>query len=63
MPDELQQQIEENAKQPRRASADGVEAEQHPLRDQIEADRYLESKNAMRRGRGFRISKLVPPGA
>jgi len=63
MPDELQQQIEENAKQPRRASADGVEVEQHPLKDQIEADRYLESKNAMKKGRGFRLTKLIPPGA
>ncbi len=63
MSKELEQQIRENAAQPRRASVDGVEAEQHPLKDQIEADRYLESKDAMKRGRGFRITKMVPPGA
>jgi ABC-type sugar transport system substrate-binding protein len=35
-----------------------------PLRDQIEADRYLASKAAARSGRrGFRLAKIVPPGA
>jgi len=63
MGEDLDEQIRENAKQPRRASADGVEAEQHSLKDQIEADRYLESKNAMKKGHGFRLTKLVPPGA
>ena len=63
MTDELEDQIRENAGQPRRASADGVEAEQHSLTEQIEADRYLESKDAMRQGRGFRLAKMVPPGA
>jgi hypothetical protein len=38
--------------------------EQHPLRDQIEADRYLNSKKAARsKGSGLKFSKLVPPGA
>ena len=63
MPEELEQQIRENAGQPRRVSVDGVEAEQHHLKDQIEADRYLESKDALKQGRGFRITKMVPPGA
>ena len=33
------------------------------LRDQIEADRYLNSKKAAKaKGLGIRVSKLVPPG-
>jgi len=51
MTDELDEQIRENAGQPRRASADGVEAEQHSLSEQIDADRYLKSKDAMRQQR------------
>jgi hypothetical protein len=38
--------------------------EQHPLPDQIAADRYLESKKAVRqKGLGIGLKKLVPPGA
>jgi len=37
--------------------------EQHSLKDQIEADRYLASKEAAKRGLGVKRSKLVPPGA
>lgn len=55
--------LRENAKAPKRAKGDAGEVEQHPLKDQIEADRYLASKQAMKRkGKGLRISKLVPPG-
>jgi hypothetical protein len=38
--------------------------EQHPLSEQIAADRYLQSKKAVRsKGLGLRITKIVPPGA
>ncbi len=50
MTEELDEQIRENATQPRRASADGVEAEQHSLSKQIEADRCLESLRPTRHG-------------
>jgi len=65
MPEDVQQTIQQNAQQPRRASADGVEAEQHPLPDQIAADRYLASKEAVDAtpSRGLRWSKLQPGGA
>ncbi len=33
------------------------------LDEQIEADRCPESKDAMRQGRGFRLTKMVPPAA
>ncbi len=37
---------------------------QHSPRDQIEVDRYINSKQAARSsGLGIRVSKLVPPGA
>ncbi|MGE0375345.1 MAG: hypothetical protein AB7I48_11625 [Planctomycetaceae bacterium] len=37
---------------------------QHSLTEQIEADRYLASKQAANsKPRGLRLSRLVPPGA
>jgi len=63
MPEELEQAIKDNAAGPARAAVDGQSVEQHSLRDQIEADRYLASKEAVRRkDRGLRITRLIPPG-
>ena len=56
--------IRENAKSPAKATGDSGSVEQHPLKDQIEADRYLESKKAAKAKRaGIRFAKLIPPGA
>ncbi|MBX3399536.1 MAG: hypothetical protein KF873_12405 [Gemmataceae bacterium] len=64
MPDDLDETIEQNAKGPAKASGDAGSVEQHPLPDQIEADRYLASKDAAKQPqRGLRFNKLVPPGA
>ncbi len=64
MADELSHVIETNAQGPAKASGDSGSMEQHPLPDQIAADRYLESKKAARRkGLGIGMKKLVPPGA
>ena len=64
MPEELEQSIRENAQQPAKASGDSGSDEQHSLSEQIEADRYLASKQATRSKRlGLRITKIVPPGA
>ena len=63
MTDELDNTIRDNASSPRRARGDSGEVEQHNLKDQIEADRYLNSKQAVKNGLGLRKSKLVPPGA
>ncbi|MCC7408602.1 MAG: hypothetical protein IT442_11060 [Phycisphaeraceae bacterium] len=64
MAENLDQTIRDGAAQPRRAKADGVEVEQHPLPDQIAADRYLQSKKAARtKGLGVPFKKLSPPGA
>ena len=64
MDDDLDRTIQDNAAGPRKAAGDSGSVEQHPLRDQVEADRYLSSKKAARsKGLGVKISKLVPPGA
>lgn len=61
--DELEQAIRANAQGPAKATGDAGSVEQHSLAEQIEADRYLAAKAAMRdRRRGVRFSKLVPPG-
>lgn len=64
MAEDLKDKIKENAEGPKRARGDSGEVEQHGLKDQIEADRYLNSKKAAKsKGLGIRTSKLVPPGA
>jgi hypothetical protein len=61
---DLEQAIRDNAAQPAKASVDGQTVEQHSLKEQIEADRYLASKDAARKpGLGVKFAKIVPPGA
>ena len=61
---DLEQAIRDNASQPAKAAFDGQSVEQHPLKDQIEADRYLASKDAARKpGLGIKFAKIVPPGS
>jgi hypothetical protein len=56
--------IEEAAQNPQKVQTDGMSVEQHPLPDQVEADRYLESKRAAEKDHaGIRFVKLEPPGA
>jgi len=60
----LDETIRENAQGPAEAHGDSGGMKQHNLRDQIEADRYLESKKAVKsKGLGIGMKKLVPPGA
>ena len=63
MAETLDDTIRDSANGPRRVRGDSGEVEQHNLKDQIEADRYLNSKQAVKNGLGVRMSKLVPPGA
>jgi len=64
MPEDLSNSIAESAKQPKSASGDAGSVEQHSLKDQIEADRYLASKAAAKaKGLGVKMTKVVPPGA
>mgnify|MGYP000129695451 FL=1 len=63
MAEDLEQTIRENAAGPKRAQGDSGSVEQHSLADQIEADRYLASKEAVKKPtKGLRFTKLVPPG-
>lgn len=60
----IEDAIKENAAGPKRASSDSVTVEQHSLTEQIEADRYVRSKNAMSPGNlGFKRTKCIPPGS
>jgi hypothetical protein len=61
--DAITDAIIENATGPIRAQGDGGSIEQHPLSEQIAADRYVKSKNASRTGLGIKFVKLIPPGA
>ena len=56
------EKLRENMNSPKSAEIDGQKVEQHSLKDQIEADRYLESKKALRRGLGIRITKMKAGG-
>ncbi len=64
MPESLENQIHENATGPAKVTGDAGSIEQHSLKDQIEADKYLASKASARSKRpGIRLGKIIPPGA
>ena len=64
MPEPLDDKIRENAGGPKKASGDAGSVEQHDLTDQIEADRYLNSKDAVKKkGLGIKITRAIPHGA
>lgn len=61
---DIEESIRTNAEGPAKASGDAGSVEQHKLTDQIEADRYLASKQAAKsKRRGLVFNKIVPPGA
>ena len=61
---EIEKSIKENAVGPKSAESDGQKVEQHSIADQIEADRYLNSKQAMKkRNLGLKVIQIIPPGA
>ncbi len=63
MADDLKENIRENAQGPAKVAGDAGSVEQHKLAEQIEADKYLASKEAAKtKHRGLRFNKLVPPG-
>ena len=63
MADELDDEIRKNAEGPARVSGDAGSVEQHKLSEQVEADRYLRSKEAAKsKKRGLRFNKFSPPG-
>jgi hypothetical protein len=63
MADDLADSIRQNAQGPAQASGDAGSVQQHSLADQIEADKYLAGKDAVKKPtRGLRFNKFVPPG-
>ena len=64
MPTDVRTAIEDSAKGPKRTVVDGTVVEEHPLKEQIEADRYLDGKSAVDASatRGLRFSRMSPPG-
>lgn len=60
----IEEAIQQNATSPAQVATDAGSVTQHKLTEQIEADRYLSSKQAAaKKNRGLRFNKLVPPGA
>ena len=63
MPEPLDDTIRENAQGPKKASGDAGSVEQHDLTDQIEADRYLNAKDAVKKkGLGIKVTRAIPHG-
>jgi hypothetical protein len=64
MPDTtIEDAIRENVAGPKKAQGDSGSVEQHSIPEQIEADRYVASKEASKHGLGIRMTKVAPPGA
>lgn len=65
MPDtDLTQQITDTAAGPAQASNDSASVRAQPIRDLIDADRYLRAKRAGRRPMGgVRLTRTIPPDA
>jgi len=65
MAEDLDNTIRENAAGPKRASGDSGSVDQHSLKDQIEADKYLAGKDAASKNpaKAFTRVKIVPPGS
>ena len=62
--EKITETIVKNASGPKSAEVDGQRVEQHSLKDQIAADKYLASKNAVKkRGSGLKFSKMCHSGA
>ena len=62
--EKITETIVKNASGPKSAEVDGQRVEQHTLTEQIAADKYLASKDAVkRRGSGLKFSKMSHSGA
>jgi len=63
MAEDLDNTIRDNAAGPKRARGDSGEMEQHSLKDQIAADKYLAGKKATAgKGLGIKLAKISPGG-
>ena len=63
MAEEIDNAIRQSAQGPESAEVDGVKVKQHPLPDQIAADKSLAGRDARRNpARAFARVKIVSPG-
>ena len=62
MSEDITDQIQEAAAEPRRASVDGQSVEGRGIDELIQADKHLQSKQAAKRGFGVTIQKIQPGG-
>ena len=64
MTEDLKDTIEQNAQGPESAEVDSTRVKQHPLSEQVEADKHLGSKAAGKNpAKALTRMKIVPPGA
>jgi len=64
MPEDIQPAIRDTAQGPQRGTGDAGSVEQQDLGQLIEADRYLASKDAAKKGlAAIHRTKVIPPGA
>ena len=64
MAEDLNGTISQNAQGPESAEVDGIRVKQHPLSDQVEADKHLGNKAAGKNpAKALTRMKIVPPGA
>jgi hypothetical protein len=60
--EDIENAIRQNAQGPESAEVDGVKVKQHPLPDQIAADKYLAGRDARNNlARAFARVKIVSP--
>ncbi|MEM9108600.1 MAG: hypothetical protein AAGC72_01095 [Planctomycetota bacterium] len=61
---DLSTNITTNASGPKKASTGDVTVEQHSLKDQIEADKYLKGQTATNKSKlPIRLARIKPGGA
>ena len=62
--DTLADAIDAAARAPKKVQEGETSIEQHPLPDQVAADRYLRAREGLRNGGlGIYYKRFVPPGA
>lgn len=65
MPDEIEDAIKSAATSPKRVKGDEGEVEMHGIKELVEADRYIETKDAAKGKPRFGLipRRTIPPGA
>ena len=65
-PENIEDAIDQNARNPKRVTVGNTTVEQHSIKDQIAADNHAAAKKSATnsvKGFGLRFNKIVPPGA